>query len=85
MKNGFLKWCPDQELNLNPRFRKPNGFVLAQGRVDFQASSSPWVGARQHGYRSGSRGCSVEVLVILKRLCGTVSAGEWPRNPQSPH
>lgn len=76
MKNGFLKWCPDQELNLNPRFRKPNGFVLAQGRVDFQASSSPWVGGRQRGHRSGSRGCLVAVVVILKRLCGTVSAGE---------
>ena len=21
MKSGFLKWCPDQELNLDPRFR----------------------------------------------------------------
>ena len=21
MKTGFLKWCPDQELNLDQRFR----------------------------------------------------------------
>ena len=23
MKTGFLKWCPDQELNLDQRFRNP--------------------------------------------------------------
>ena len=31
MKTGFLKWCPDQELNLDQRFRKDSKILLTGG------------------------------------------------------
>jgi hypothetical protein len=31
MKTGFLKWCPDQELNLDQRFRNPQQHSCQSG------------------------------------------------------